>query len=315
MSPLVAAVALGVVLANVGLLPARCRPGARFAARRLLRAGIVLLGFRIAVGDVLRLGSRGLAVVVAVVALTFAGTLLVGRRLRLGSGLAILVATGYAICGVSAIAAMEGVADAEEEEVTWAIALVTLAGSLSILVLPVLGGALGLVGEQFGSWVGASVHDVAQVVATASSQGPVALQAAVVVKLTRVVLLAPLVAGASLLRRRRLAAPAERGTDRTVAGAGGGGGGAAGKQLPLVPLFVAGFLAAIVVRSTGLLPDGWLGTLRTAESTLLTLALAGLGAGVDIQRLRRVPAKVLVLGVVSWVVVAGVAYLGVLAGA
>ena len=179
------------------------------------------------------------------------------------------------------------------------MALVTLCGSLSIGVLPVLGHLMGLEGATFGTWVGAAVHDVAQVVATASTDGNEALEAATVVKLTRVVLLAPLVALVAL-RRRRAAAAAPAGADEV---------GSA--RPPLVPLFVAGFLAAIVVRSSDVLSADTLGSIKDIEKILLTLALVGLGMGVRFDRLRKLGGRPLVLGMVAWVIVAGVALAGV----
>jgi len=298
LSPLVVSVALGAILANLGLVPDAARPGATFAAKRLLRVGVVLLGLQLAVGDMLALGGKGLALVVVVVAATFFGTQWVGRRLGLSPGLSLLVATGYSICGASAVAAMEGVSDADEEDVAYAVALVTLCGSLCIALLPVLQGPLGLDATAFGTWTGASVHDVGQVVATASSAGAVALHAAVVVKLTRVVLLAPLVAGVSLARRRH--------------GETGRPAAAVRRSPPLLPLFVAGFLAAVALRSTGIVPDGWLASAKTLEKVLLSAALFGLGTGVQLSKLRRIGGRPLVLGLGAWALVAVVSYAGVL---
>ena len=99
-------------------------------------------------------------------------------------GLGLLVATGYSICGASAVAAMEPLADADEEEVAYAIGLVTLCGSLSIAVLPAIGHALDLGVAQFGAWAGAGVHDVGQVTATASAYAEASLGPALLVKLT-----------------------------------------------------------------------------------------------------------------------------------
>ena len=208
------------------------------------------------------------------------------------------MATGYSICGASAIAAMDGVVHAEEEETAYAIALVTLCGTLSILVLPVVAGWTGLSGEAFGTWVGGSVHDVGQVVATASQDGQAAVAAATVVKLTRVVLLAPLVACVAL-RRRALAGSSTGGTAVDE-----------DRRPPLLPLFVIGFLAAIVVRSTGILTAGGLDALATVEKLVLTVALVGLGMGVRIDRLRRLGGRPLLLGLLAWPLVAGVAYAG-----
>jgi len=203
-----------------------------------------------------------------------------------------LLGSGYAICGASAIAAVNGIVEADEEQTAYAIALVTLCGSLSIFVLHPVGDLLGLGPVQFGNWVGGAVHDVGQVVATASHSGDMALESATVAKLTRVVMLAPIVAAVSFWRRRRtrLADPSR------------------GRSLPLVPLFVVGFLAAIVVRSTGFLSDAALDNAADIEKLLLMLALAALGLGVRVSRLRVLGPKPLLAGLLAWMLVAGVAY-------
>ena len=173
-SPLVAGVALGALFVNLVAIPAVCVPGVERGSRRLLRIGIVLLGLRLSLGDLAALGVRGLGVVAVVVVVTFFGTQWLARKLGVPKDLGLLVATGYSICGASAIAAMDGVVGADEEETAYAITLVTLCGTLAIFVLPLLGGPLGLSGEAFGSWVGGSVHDVGQVIATASHGGSAA---------------------------------------------------------------------------------------------------------------------------------------------
>lgn len=292
------AVVLGAVVANVGLHRPPLRPGTAWAARRLLRIAVVLLGLQLALPELAHLGLGGLAVVLVTVTVTFVGTRLLGRLLGLSPARSLLVATGFSICGASAVAAMAPAADGDEEDTAVAIALVTLCGSLAILVLPLLRVPLGLDVAAFGSWVGASVHDVGQTVATAD-RVPGALTGAVVVKLTRVVLLAPLVAGVSVARRRR--------TGRT----GAGNGGPAVRRLPVLPLFVAGFLAAVLVASTGLVPGPVLDGAKTLQQVLLAAALFGLGTGIDVKRLVRTGGRSLVVGLSSWVLVAGVAYAGV----
>jgi uncharacterized integral membrane protein (TIGR00698 family) len=297
-SPLTIAVVLGAILGNTDIDLAVLRPGLSFAAKRLLRGGIVLLGLRLAIPDVLHLGARGLAVVVVVVAVTFFGTQWLGRRMGLSRGTSLLVATGFSICGASAVAAMDGVTKNKEEEVVTAIALVTMFGSLAIVVLPLLKGPLGLSDVAFGSWTGASVHDVAQTVATASVVGSAALAPAVIVKLTRVVLLAPIVAGMSLWQRRTASVPQ------------------GGKRPPIVPLFVLGFLTMVGLRSTGVLPAGVLDGVQTAETLLLAAALFGLGSSVRLRTLFRTGGRAALLGLCSWVLIAAMAYAGVrLAGA
>lgn len=297
-STLVLAVILGAVIGNVGGVNSWTKPGLTFATKRILRAGVVLLGLRLAIGDITALGPRGIAVVALTVMATFFGTQAIGRRMGLSRDLSLLVATGYSICGASAIAAVEGSTDADEEEVAVAIGLVTLFGSLAIVTLPALAGPLGLNDAQFGAWAGASVHDVAQVAATASTGGASVVAIAMVVKLTRVLLLTPIVVGVNLQRNR---------TARASEDVGGDGGQAP----PIMPLFVAGFLAMMMLRTTGWLPDGVIGGARQVEGVLFAAALIGLGSGVQFKRLRRLGKKPLLLGFVAWGVVAATAYLGV----
>ena len=283
------AVAFGLVVSNVAVSRGSVPAATSIAASSLLRVGVVLLGFQLAAGDVRALGWERLAVVVAVVVATFFGTRWLGLRLGVSGPLSLLTATGFAICGASAIAAMRNVVDADDEEVTAAIGLVTLCGSLCIVALPLLRRPLGLDDQAFGVWSGASVHDVAQVVATASTAGSVALSAAVVVKLTRVLLLAPLVAAVGFASGR----------------------GAARRTFP-VPVFIAGFVGAIALRTSGIVPDGALDVLHSLQTAALTAALFGIGLTTQLRRLRLLGARPILLGALAWLLVAGVAYGGVL---
>ena len=291
LSPLVVAVVLGGLISNLGLIPERCRSGLRFAARSLLRLGIVLLGLQLSFSQVRELGAPGLLLVVFVVAITFVGTQWLGKKLGLSHGLSLLVATGFSICGASAIVAMRPVSDADDDDMAYAIALVTICGTMAIFLLPAFAGVIGFSGAQFGSWVGASVHDVAQTVATASTGNQEAQHAAIVVKLTRVMLLAPMVAGVSFARRRTTAN--------------------ATKLPPLVPLFVVGFLIAISLNSYFDIPKVVLSDAKWIEKSLLASALVGLGAGVDARKLRSIGARPLVLGLISWLLIATLSAIGV----
>jgi uncharacterized integral membrane protein (TIGR00698 family) len=165
------------------------------------------------------------------------------------------------------------------------VALVTLYGTLAIVVLPALAGLLGLTHLQFGHWVGASVHDVGQVVATAQTFGTVALAAAVVVKLTRVLMLAPMVAITSVLTRRR--------------------GTATGVRPAIVPLFIVGFLALVLVRTFVPPPEVVLSVAGILQSILLAMALFGIGASLRLEQLARSGIRALGAGLVSWVVLLG----------
>jgi uncharacterized integral membrane protein (TIGR00698 family) len=283
---------LGVALAASGLHRPVLRPGTRFAGRHLLRVAVVLLGLQVALPDVLALGPAGLAVVLVTVAVTFLGTLGLAHVLHVPGPRGLLVATGFSICGASAVAGMTRTARADEDDAAAAIALVTLCGTTAILVLPAVREPLGLDPVAFGAWVGASVQDVGQTVATAQ-QVPGALSTAVVVKLSRVVLLAPLVAAVAVVAGLRT------GDRHHSAGPAG------------VPAFVVGFLAAIVVGATGLVPTGVLSTAAGVQHVLTVAALVGLGTAVDLRGLRRGGLRLVLLGLGSWALVAGTALAGV----
>ena len=194
-------------------------------------------------------------------------------------GLSVLVARGFSICGASAIAAVESVVDRDDEDVATGVAMVTIFGTLAMLLLPTVTTGLDMSDVDTGRIVGGSVHEVAEVVAAASPAGATAVTVVVVVKLPRVVLLAPLATIISLAQRR--------------------GTRGAGQPPPLVPLFVLGFLAAVALRSTGVLPAPVLSGAEQLSDLLLTGALFALGTSVRIPALIRTGPKAFLLGACS----------------
>lgn len=306
---LTASVALGLIAAQLpALRPALggvFKPGLGLVSKRFMRIGVVLLGLKLSLVDILGLGWPSILAIVAVVLLTFVGTIGLGRALGLPGHQPLLIATGFSICGASAIGAMSGVVRAKDEQAATPVALVTLCGTLAIAVLPLLWHPLGLSDEQFGQWVGASVHDVGQVVATAQIAGPAALAAAVLVKLTRVLMLAPMVAAVAGVERRR------HSRALVVAASGGQAATGAGPRPPLVPLFVAGFLAAVAVRTLLPVPDGVLEAAEWAQTALLAMALFGLGSAVRLRELVRTGWRALLVGLLSWALIAVLAWASV----
>ena len=294
---LTAVVVLGIVAAQVPpmrrLLDGLLAPGIAFAGRSIMRAGIVLLGIDLSLGDIASLGWRAILTTVLVVLLTFAVTLAFGRSMGLPGHQPLLIASGFSICGASAIGAMGSVVRAKERDQATPIALVTLCGTLAIAVLPALWHPLGLDALQFGHWVGAGVHDVGQVVATAQIAGGAALAVAVIVKLTRVLLLAPMVAITASIERRRS-------TDAT------------GPRPPIVPLFVAGFVLLVLVRTFLPIPAAAVSAADDVRNVLLAVALFALGSGVRVSELARTGWRALVVGLTSWVFIAALAYGAVL---
>ena len=298
---LTAAVVLGIVAGQLSFfapaLDGPLKSGIRFSAKTLMRTGVVLLGLKLSLGDIADLGFWAIAAIVALVIVTFFGTWAMGVFMRLPGAQPLLVAAGFSICGASAIGAMSSATRSKPEEQATPVALVTLCGTLAIAVLPALQGPLGLSDVQFGHWVGASVHDVGQVVATAQIAGPAALAVAVVVKLTRVLLLAPVVAVVAVAERRR---------DSRVATEDAGA-----SRPPLVPLFVVGFLAAVLVRTFVPLPDAVLAGADTVQTYLLATALFGLGAAVNVAAILRTGGRALAVGLLSWTLIASLAFAAV----
>ncbi|MEE2061987.1 YeiH family protein [Rhodococcus artemisiae] len=292
-SPLLIAIVLGAALSNVARLPERVRPGLQFSAKKLLRVGIALLGLQLMLSDIVGLGWGVIVMVVAIVCLGIVGTMFAGKLLGLSWTQRMLIACGFSICGAAAVAAADSVVDADEEEVVTAVALVVIFGTLMIPTIPLLSGILGLSDTSAGLWAGGSIHEVAQVVAAGGAIGGAALGVAAVVKLARVLMLAPVMAVLSV-RQRRLA-----------------GAGANVKRPPLIPLFVLAFLACVGLRSSGLLPADILANTRIAQTALLTAAMFALGAGVQIATIRKVGSRPFILAAMSTVWVMSIAFVGV----
>lgn len=305
---LTASVGLGILVAQLPAarpaLTGVLAPGLSLASKRLMRIGVVLLGLKLSLVDIAGLGWLTIGTTVAVVLVTLVGTYWLGRWFRLPGHQPLLIATGFSICGASAIGAMSGVVKAKDEETAVPVALVTLFGTLAIAVLPALWHPLGLSTLQFGQWVGAGVHDVGQVVATAQIAGPAALAVAVVVKLTRVVMLAPLIAVMSVVERRRMLVS----SDGTTAALGAD---AEAPAVALMPLFVAGFLVAVLVRTVVPVPDVVLAAADIVQTALLAMALFGLGASVRLGPLLRTGWRALLVGLLSWTLIAALAYAAV----
>lgn len=288
-SPLLVALVLGLVVANTPLADRRILQDQAGLTRLLLRWGIVVLGLKLPVDAVLGIGVGGIAVVVGTVLITYYGTLAVGTRLGLEPRFVTLLAAGFSICGAAAIAAVEDTVRARQRDVALAVALVTVFGSVMIVLVPWSAHLIGLDDRQAAVWAGASIHEVAQVVAAGSVLGGGAVALATTVKLGRVAMLAPM----SILVARRSA-------------------GEGSMTAPLLPWFVVGFVATAALRSTGLLPESALTVAGVVTNVLLAAGMFGLGLGIRLRELWPVPGRALALATLSTTVAAG-SSLGLLA--
>ncbi|MCB4767566.1 YeiH family protein [Ancylobacter sp. Lp-2] len=289
LSPMILAILIGMVLHNALGTPARARPGVTFAMRRLLRAAIVLLGLQLTAAQVAEVGGTGVAVIALTLVATFVFTTWLGRLIGVERGLAELIAAGTSICGASAVIATNTVTRAPDEDVAYAVACVTVFGSIAMLGYPLLVGVLDLSPHAYGLWAGASIHEIAQVVAAAYQDGAAAGEFGTIAKLSRVMLLAPVVIALGLLAARRA---------RHF-------GGEAGGARPPVPWFVLGFLGMVVLNSLVTLPAELKSHLVVATSFLLSMALAAMGLETSFAKLRAKGIRPFALGFAAFAFIAG----------
>ena len=315
-SGIMVAVVLGIALANTIRLPALFEPGFGFAMRKALRLGIILVGIRLSLLDVFALGAVAVPVVFAIVTIALVATPFFARRMGVSENLGTLAAASTAICGVTAALAVAPAIEADDQEVAYTLANVTLFGALSMFVDPYLAHALlGSVPAAVGLFLGTGIHDTSQVMGAALSyrelfHDETALKVATVTKLTRNLFLAAVVPLLAYLHARRVGR-------RT---------GAPVKLSGIFPLFVLGFVAMAAVRSVGdaMLARGGLawGTWdaagwaalakRLGESwagAALGTAMAGVGLSTRLSVLRKLGAKPLYVGALSAILVAALALL------
>jgi uncharacterized integral membrane protein (TIGR00698 family) len=243
--PVMLAIIFGMIFSNGWRLPKSCGAGIKFSVKKLLPFGIILLGARLDFRSIIKVGaaSVGLSVLETVVA--FSLLLWLSHQLKLPHKLGLLLGVGTAICGGTAIVATAPVIEADEKDVVFAVATVTLLGLIWMFALPVLGEALGLSAKAFGVWAGLSIHQTPQVIAAGFAYGnnpDLAGSTATIVKLARVCLLAPVVFVVGWLHARGEARSKSAMAKKNIS------------YFKLFPTFVFGFLAMALLRTMELLP-------------------------------------------------------------
>jgi uncharacterized integral membrane protein (TIGR00698 family) len=285
-SPMILAILIGIGLRNTVGTSLSARPGIAFSTRRLLRAAIVLLGFQLTLTQIVSVGTTGLLIVATTLIATFAFTVGAGWMLGVDRKLTELIAAGTSICGASAIVATNTVTEAHDEDVAYAVACVTIFGSVGMFAYPALSRVLHLDPQAYGLWGGASIHEIAQVIAAAFQNGQRAGEIGTIVKLARVMLLAPVVLALSLKSRFAAdSAPAR-------------------SARPPVPWFVLGFVALVGVNSIIDIPADARKVIVTLTSFLLSVALAAMGLETDLSKLYARGLRPAILGALSFLFIA-----------
>lgn len=253
-SPSIIAVIIGIIIGNLIKLPPQTHAGTAFSSKVLVRVAVALLGIQISVNELLNFGAFHIAMTIFALVSSFIFIKTIGKLFGVDNKLAELIAAGTSICGAAAVLGVNTATNAEDEDVAYAIGMVTIFGTLSMLLYPFIGKLLNLGGAQFGIWSGISIHEVAQVVGAVSGKDAATIHIATITKLTRVLMLAPLV---TLIQFRR-------GSYKNNA------------KMP-IPLFVVAFIIFIIIANIFTIPANIKFEIGKLSSFFLTVALAGMG--------------------------------------
>jgi uncharacterized integral membrane protein (TIGR00698 family) len=306
-SSVLVAILLGILVRNTLGMPAACSAGVAFTVTKILRLGIILVGIKLSIVDVMKLGLMGIPVVIVCIATGLIFISWFGRWMRLPPRLATLIAAGTSICGVTAIVSTAPAIEADEREVAYAVSIIAVFGMIGMLVYPYIARALFSRSEQIGLFLGTAVHDTSQVVGAAIAYKEVfrderVLQAATVTKLTRNLFLAIVVPMLSYfhIRGRHGAQPSAKIEMRNV-----------------FPVFVLGFVAMALFRSLGDTvwnSPGWKNLTNQIGDVwgsryLLGTAMAAVGLGASFSAFKGIGAKPFVVGFIGALVVGAMGFL------
>lgn len=319
-SSVMLAILLGLILGAIIPMPKVLKPGFSFSVKKILRLGIILLGIRLTIFDVFRLGVYGIPIVVTCIVGALFFTTRINKWLNLPERLGALIAAGTSICGVSAIVATGPAIDAEEEEVAYAVAVITIFGLFATLVYPYLANVI-FAGNalKVGLFLGTSIHDTSQVVGAAKVyadvfSAPLALDVATVTKLVRNVFMAAVIPFMAYYYARKTQEQGESSGNRT-------------NPLKLLPLFVLGFLAMATIRSIGdaMIRAGgqafglwdaetWsaiYNTVTTWAGYLLVVALAAVGLSTNFRSFKGLGFKPFFVGLAAAMIVGIVSFIAI----
>jgi uncharacterized integral membrane protein (TIGR00698 family) len=277
-------IALGMIAGNTFFprVAADTAPGVDFSKSTLLRAGIILFGFRITFQQIGEVGWTGVLIDALMVALTFLIAVQLGTRVfRLDRQISMLIGAGSAICGAAAVMATEPIVRGQAHKVAVAVATVVIFGTLAMFSYPLLYSHLGLSQHAFGIFAGSTIHEVAQVIAAGKSVSDQVAGVAVIEKMLRVMMLAPF-----LLLLSATQASWQPGSHAA---------GDSGKAHRLVPWFALLFIAASAINSLQVLPAGFVNVLVQFDTLLLAMAMAALGLRTHVGAIRQAGVKPLLL--------------------
>ncbi len=295
-SPLVIAIVLGMIYGSSlrHHLPREWTPGIQFIAKRILRLAIILYGFRLTFQQVASIGLEAFVLDVCIVALTMIFGIWAGTKLcKLDREISILISSGSAICGAAAVLATEGVLKSEPHKAAVAVISVVVFGTTAMFLYPYLqhAGFFGLDNTHYAIFAGATIHEVAQVLVAGSEISVQSGNVAVIVKMTRVMLLAPMLIVLGIWLARTAKHKFQHNISKTI------------------PWFAVMFIVVVGIHSLHMIPVMMVNVINQVDTFLLTLAMAALGVETDLRKIRHIGLKPLYLSVFLFAWLIGGGYL------
>ncbi|MDD2653238.1 MAG: YeiH family protein [Sulfurimonas sp.] len=298
-SPLVIGIVIGIFYANTlhNNTPKAWSGGITFSAKKILRFAIVFYGFRITFQQIAEVGAEGFLVSLIMLSTTFIlGTWAGQRFFKMDRDTAMLSASGASVCGAAAVLATEPVLKAEEHKAAIAVSMVVLFGTIAMFLYPALYnmGIFDMSAKEFGIYVGGTIHEVAQVVAVPASipgASEEMANSAVIVKMTRVIMIAPML----ILLGIYLSMSAKK------------SGGEAGGVKLVIPWFAVYFIGMAGFNSLGIVPQNIVALINQIDTFLLTMAMTALGIGTVFSKFKGLGlAPIYAAGTMfAWLVVGG----------
>ena len=281
-------IVIGVAIAAIRKPSERFRPGIVTSSKLILQISVVVLGSQLSLKEIVKVGFTSLPVMLGSLIVCLVGAYWIGKWLGIVGDLRTLIGVGTSICGASAIAAVTPIISAASVDVAYAISTIFLFNMTAVLTFPFLGHLLGLSQHSFGLFAGTAINDMSSVVAASTTYGSVAANYAIVVKLTRTMLIIPISLGLATLERRKLKTDYAKPNVHIAR---------------LVPWYLIGFLVVASMNSLGLIPQGIHHDLVQISIFLIAVALAAIGLSTDIAGLRRTGPRPLLLGGILWILV------------
>jgi len=290
LSPLLLSAVFGIFIRNTIGVPEESLPGVVFSAKKVLRIAVILLGLKISFYQISEIGMSGLVIVYFCSVSTFIFTCWLGRRFRIKRTLYQLIASGTSICGASAIIATNAAIDGSEEDVSYSITMVTFLGTVAMLVYPLTANLLNLTPTIFGLWCGASIHEVAQVIAASFQNSELSGEIATVSKLARVILIIPLI---SILSFQESISRSKQTFQQTTS---------------KFPWFILLFAFLAVINSFNIFPEEVLNPILMLNQALLCMAMASMGLMTSFSSLVKIGIKPLYLAAISWLYLGSISF-------